>query len=334
MKPWNADPDNRLELGAFRVDKNHLVYSSHMELVNGAFARYKWISRLGVAEVGYNLNWRHIHNLAQDASLSIREQVGHSLKSSVTASVFGDKRDDSIMPTSGYSYKLSGELAGILESRVRFAKGEAETTWATSLGHGFSLAAGLRAGVLKSFARQSQINDRFFLGGPLTVRGFRHNGLGPKDGVDSLGGDAYCAAGLSLFTPLPYLVDKPLKGHLFVNVGGLGAMQNCGCPLPLSSLYTPFLTSHIVFVISSLEGNIQGYHHATFIFSWCRLRSPLQHPPLRNELLCSLDDSKWRRLPKRMESWTRNQLFVDSARLCRFSSSDVYLCLAPELHRL
>jgi outer membrane protein insertion porin family len=44
--------------------------------------------------------------------------------------------------------------------------------------------------------------------------------------VDSLGGDAFWAAGISLFTPLPYLVDKPLRGHLFINAGGLGAMQN------------------------------------------------------------------------------------------------------------
>jgi len=36
------------------------------------------------------------------------------------------------------------------------------------------------------------------------VRGFKLNGIGPReDRKDSLGGDAYVAAGVSLFTPLP-----------------------------------------------------------------------------------------------------------------------------------
>jgi len=29
---------------------------------------------------------------------------------------------------------------------------------------------------------RTRINDRFFIGGPLSVRGFNYLGLGPKDG--------------------------------------------------------------------------------------------------------------------------------------------------------
>ena len=38
---------------------------------------------------------------------------------------------------------------------------------------------------------------------------------------DSLGGDVYVAAGVSLFTPLPKLSRYPVKGHFFVNGGSL-----------------------------------------------------------------------------------------------------------------
>ena len=69
-KPVDADPDRRLEIGAFRVDRNYLVHSSHRELVNGAFSKYRWPTALGTAEMGYNLNWRKIHGLASDASFS------------------------------------------------------------------------------------------------------------------------------------------------------------------------------------------------------------------------------------------------------------------------
>jgi hypothetical protein len=36
-----------------------------------------------------------------------------------------------------------------------------------------------------------------------------------------VGGDLLLNGGISLFTPLPYLVDKPIKGHLFFNAGNL-----------------------------------------------------------------------------------------------------------------
>ena len=40
-----------------------------------------------------------------------------------------------------------------------------------------SLAGGLLAKIDKS--KEIRINDRFFLGGPLTLRGFNLNGVGP-----------------------------------------------------------------------------------------------------------------------------------------------------------
>lgn len=69
-KPINADPDRRLEVGAFRVDRNHLFHASHMELVNGAFAKYRMPTEWGTVEMGYNFAWRNIHRLARDASFS------------------------------------------------------------------------------------------------------------------------------------------------------------------------------------------------------------------------------------------------------------------------
>lgn len=37
--------------------------------------------------------------------------------------------------------------------------------------------------------------------------------------ADNIGGDMYAAGGLSLFTPVPGVVNWPLKGHFFVNAG-------------------------------------------------------------------------------------------------------------------
>lgn len=45
--------------------------------------------------------------------------------------------------------------------------------------------------------------------------------------VDSLGGDAYWAAGASLLAPMPYRAEWPLKLHAFVNAGQVCALDQC-----------------------------------------------------------------------------------------------------------
>ena len=104
-----------------------------------------------------------------------------------------------------------------------------------------SFSAGLRAGIVcplplggldeaeRQAVRPSRINDRFFLGGATDVRGFRENGLGPRDGDDAVGGDLYVAGGASLFVPLPRLgADSPFRFQAFVNGGRLVGLQGIG----------------------------------------------------------------------------------------------------------
>ena len=58
----------------------------------------------------------------------------------------------------------------------------------------------------------SRINDRFQLGGPADVRGFRLSGLGPHDGADAVGGDVYAAGYvISRFFVLRDLFLNPTK---------------------------------------------------------------------------------------------------------------------------
>ena len=104
------------------------------------------------------------------------------------------------------------------------------------------LSFSTRAGVLWSLLRPTYFSDRFQLGGSTSVRMFRNNSMGPRDGgerfcspfftvpsrnslhpytVDSLGGELYWAAGLSLITDFPKKPHWPVKTHLFLNAGRL-----------------------------------------------------------------------------------------------------------------
>jgi outer membrane protein insertion porin family len=121
-----------------------------------------------------------------------------------------------------------------LKGDVAFWKSEAESQVALPFGDtGITLTAGLRGGLIYPLAlggsgapQQSRINDRFVLGGPTDVRGFRLGGLGPHDGPDAVGGDVYAAGGASLLFPIPRVgKDTPLRFQTFINGGRLLALK-------------------------------------------------------------------------------------------------------------
>lgn len=88
------------------------------------------------------------------------------------------------------------------------------------------------AGYVSAISKEKKVTiaDRCYIGGPLSVRGFEMRGIGPHSDADSLGSNAFWAAGLNLFTPLPF---RPGQGgfgelfrtHLFVNAGNVGDLS-------------------------------------------------------------------------------------------------------------
>ncbi|KAJ7360059.1 sorting and assembly machinery component 50 [Desmophyllum pertusum] len=171
-------------------------------------------------------SWREVTGLARNASFEIREQAGHSLRHTIVV----DKRDNMALPSEGYLLKLAQELAG-LGGDVRFLKHNLEYQHSVELLKDVILSWSFQGGNLRPlFGTPSRINDRFFLGGPLSVRGFGTKGIGPRSENDSLGADAYWAAGLHLYTPLPFrpgrggLIDN-IKTHFFFNTGNLASLD-------------------------------------------------------------------------------------------------------------
>jgi outer membrane protein insertion porin family len=49
--------------------------------------------------------------------------------------------------------------------------------------------------------------------------------MGPRDRSDSLGGDIYWAAGVSLISDVPRKPHWPIKSHIFFNAGRLDLMD-------------------------------------------------------------------------------------------------------------
>ena len=240
--PILSNPDFQWEIGGL-ASSTQKIWSSHEEALRGGWTKIRWLAPGGGRhELVYNGVWRQITGLSSNASPTIRNDAGDSVKSSIMHTWVKDRRDNPMLPTRGYFNKTSLELAGWgpLKGDVAFGKAEVEGQGAIPIPvpgikgeSGVSLSTGLRAGVLYSLPlgletepKSSRINDRFSLGGPTDVRGFRLSGLGPHDGGDAVGGDVYAAGSANLLLPLPRVGrDKPFRLQAFVNGGRLLALK-------------------------------------------------------------------------------------------------------------
>ena len=236
--------DLRGEVGGLASSTQN-SFASHEEVLKGAWAKARWVGDGGTRqELAYNGVWRQITGLASNASPTVRGDAGDSFKSSVSHTWVKDRRDNPLLPQNGYLTKTILELAGWgpLQGDVAFAKSEIQTQASTPIpipgipgSSGVSLTTNLRAGLLyplplgfdsDSQPTPSRLNDRFQLGGPSDIRGFRLSGLGPRDGTDAVGGDLYAAASANLLFPIPRVgLDRPFRFQAFLNGGRLLALK-------------------------------------------------------------------------------------------------------------
>lgn len=241
--PILSDPDQSLSIDALS-SSTLKPWASHEEALRGAGAKFSWTTKNGTRhQVGYTSTWRQITGLGGNASPTVRRDAGDSVKSSVTHTWIADRRDHPFLPSHGYLVKTISEIAGWgpLGGDVGFWRSEMETAAALPVpipgvqgNSGVSLTTSLRAGMLYplplglgSTSQPSRLNDRFQLGGPTDVRGFKMSGLGPRDGQDAVGGDVYAAGSINLLMPFPRVgKDTPLRFQIFANGGRLLALKD------------------------------------------------------------------------------------------------------------
>lgn len=182
--------------------------------------------------IRHNFQWdaavRDLSVLTKGSSFAIREESGTSLKSALRHILSVDVRDDNIFPSCGSLFKYTTEVAGA-GGDVGFVKNDVYLQTNMSLIGDCVLQSSTNVGILNSLGNDWKLGlmDMYYLGGPLSLRGFRMRGVGPHSEGDALGSTWFWASGLHLFTPLPF---RPGKGgfgelfrtHLFVNAGNIG----------------------------------------------------------------------------------------------------------------
>ncbi|KAJ8269555.1 hypothetical protein COCON_G00121620 [Conger conger] len=226
FKPQPGNFDRNFSLNLYKVT-GQFPWSSLRETDRGVSTEFNfpvWRSNHTLKWEGV---WRELACLARTASFAVREESGHSLKSSLSHAMVIDTRNSAIFPKKGALLKINQELAGYSGGDVSFLKEDFEIQLNQRLFWDSVLSASLWGGVLMPIGDQpSCIADRFYLGGPTSVRGFSMYSIGPQSEGDYLGGEAYWAGGVHLYTPLPF---RPGRGgfgdlfrtHFFLNAGNL-----------------------------------------------------------------------------------------------------------------
>lgn len=233
--PIEMDPTKRLSVSGFR-SSNDFPWSKYRQNENGIQVEYKspysWIMNdhviKGSHSISYEGVWRELVS-SLDSAFSVREQSGHSLKSSIKYTNEIDKRDNKVLPTEGAYMKSNCELAG-LGGDVKFFKFNSDYQISKTFFKYFTTQFTFSKGLVLPLGHEKKVSiaDNFFLGGPLTMRGFTNRGAGFQKDECALGNTGFWLAGLHLYTPLPFLhkqetLNSWLKTHTFINAGNIMA---------------------------------------------------------------------------------------------------------------
>ncbi|KAI8370128.1 surface antigen-domain-containing protein [Choanephora cucurbitarum] len=194
--------------------------------------RFKGLTTFGRHELAYAVTHKDLLALSKASSL-VRTHSGDHKKHAVLHSFIRDHRDSVTLPTEGHYIGIFQELAGLGgKGDASFLKHELNASVHQPLTSDklVVFSSSVRAGLISTMNEPKEIplTDRFYLGGPLSVRGFKMGGIGEREGNDAVGGEAYWAAGASLVARLPG--SDHVKAHAFANAGSI-VTQAQGVPL-------------------------------------------------------------------------------------------------------
>jgi outer membrane protein insertion porin family len=149
--------------------------------------------------VAYRFEELKISDLDPSAADLLEEQEGTSLTSSVAPLLTWDSRNDRFNPSQGSLHTFEVEVAG-LGGDNRFYKVIGESTWYYPLPVGLTGFIQGRFGIGAGYGGEElPASERFFLGGPTTVRGFGFRDIGPQDlEGNPLGGTSFVQFNLEI----------------------------------------------------------------------------------------------------------------------------------------
>ncbi len=174
--------------------------------------------------IRYGMDNSEVSNVTATPSFALQHQLDsygpQIITNALTWSIARDSRDYFLDPKTGSKNSLYIKYAGgPLGGDPNFHQSVADSAWYYPLFWDTVIMARGRFGYVKSLSdKPVPIGERFFVGGPATVRGFRYGTAGPMDAaLNRLGGSRELIYNFE-FT-FPVVPAARLKGVLFYDMG-------------------------------------------------------------------------------------------------------------------
>ncbi len=186
--------------------------------------RKEWSERL-IGQLTGEYENVNIYGVDKAEATLIRQEQNISIRRKLTGTLSRDTRLDKFVPTGGaFTTYFVQYVGGLLGGDDSFTK--LECSWARyqpAVGRAI-YATRIKGGWAKSFGRSTAVptEDRFYLGGANSIRGFRENSIGPRGDISNptedstnIGANAYAVFNQEIRVPLFW----KFWGSVFTDMG-------------------------------------------------------------------------------------------------------------------
>ncbi len=213
--PWLFETDFQLRLRAYGVNQTLKGYSKNEVGFQPSITRFiteEW--QVSAFLSGKNVSLYDVE-IRPTSLVGLEDYSVFSIGVSQTL----DFRNNPALPTKGFLFSTSFDVAPNGVGDVAFARGLANFSWYIPITAKSTLALGARAGVISPLNNGGiPIDERFFSGGATTVRSFSELTLGPRDSAGyPLGGQARTIFNAEYTFP----IYGDLYGAVFVDAGNV-----------------------------------------------------------------------------------------------------------------
>ncbi|MBL4775314.1 MAG: outer membrane protein assembly factor BamA [Mariprofundus sp.] len=205
-------------------------------------------------DLRYNINYRFnqttLSNIAANASLLTRSQVGTQTIGELIQSLNWDSRDRFIATTSGHVESISFGFSGLGgQSKFWEAAVSSQAYFPFGENHDYVLNPSFSAAIIHAYGQSDiPLFRRYSLGGIGSMRGLDASGISLRDPAtgEALGADKQARASLNFFFPPPFLSSTAgIRGLIFADVGTVwGSLSTTVGALSLN-INEPFALSRL-----------------------------------------------------------------------------------------
>jgi outer membrane protein insertion porin family len=208
-EPWLFDRPLSAGFDLFNIKRQYTEYDydslGGTVRMSHPFAEYwRW-------QVAYRLTSDEISDVRDSSDPLLQDEVGTRITSAITLGVNRDSRDNIQAPTKGGFTVFTLDFAG-LGGDSRFVKGIASTTYFKPIWLGHILSGRAEVGYGFAWAEDGltgnaelPVFERFYLGGPNSVRSFKARKLSPVDDAGvRIGGTSEVLGNVEYIVPLPF----------------------------------------------------------------------------------------------------------------------------------